>query len=176
MPDDWHASAVESYLLVVGDREALGWILTERRTAFPSAGRSEVAALRPGDELFLYTTRGCFKNPTRDRGRIIGIATVASPVTPLDEPARFGDRTFPVGCRLDLGDVAPFGQGLELAPLVPRLSAFDGTGDAWSIRLRRPLVHLPDADADRIRASLDDVTAPGDVGDYTRWYASVTTG
>jgi hypothetical protein len=93
----------------------------------------------------------------------------------LDEPARFGDRTFPVGCDLDLGAVAPFGRGVELAPLVSRLSVFDGADYAWSIRLRRPLVHLQGADADRIRPILDGVTGPDNVGEYTRWYARVAT-
>ena len=57
-----------TYLLVIGDREALGWILAEQRMAFSSMSRPHVRALSPGDTLLLYTTRGCFKNPTRDRG------------------------------------------------------------------------------------------------------------
>jgi len=65
-----------SFLLVIGDRDALGWILAEQRMAFPTAQRAEVRALRIEDELFLYTTRGAFKNPTRDRGRVIGAARV----------------------------------------------------------------------------------------------------
>ncbi len=90
----WQSLSMTSYLLVIGDREALGWILTTGRMAFPSAGRAEVAALKPGDELFLYTTRGCFKNPTRDRGRIIATARVTSPVEHLDKPVHFADRDF----------------------------------------------------------------------------------
>ncbi|NNU27317.1 hypothetical protein [Isoptericola sediminis] len=159
-----------SYLLVVGDRVALGWILTEHRTAFPSRGRSEVAALEPGDELFVYTTRGCFKNPTRDRGRIVGTARVAGPVERLEEPVTFGDRTFPFGCPLDVGPLAPFGDGIELAPLVDRLAAFDGAGSAWSIRLRRPLVRLSDDDAVQLRSKIARRVGPGNEAPYTRWW------
>lgn len=129
-----------SYLLVIGDREALGWIPTEGRTASPSAGRAGVTALAKGDELSLYTTRGCFRNPTRDRGRVIGTATVTTPVARLDEPVRFGDREFPVGCDLRIGPLAPFGQGVKLQPLVDQLDAFGRTTHAWLIQLRRPML------------------------------------
>jgi hypothetical protein len=61
-----------TYLLVIGDREALGWILSAERMAFPDFRRAETRSLKSGDRLLIYTTRGCFKNPTRDRGRIIG--------------------------------------------------------------------------------------------------------
>lgn len=117
------------YLLIVADREALGWILTAKRMAFPSAGRREVRSLGVGDELFIYTTRGAFKNPTRDRGRIIGSARVASHVRKLRTTIRFGSREYPIGCNLQIGALAPFGQGVELAPLVEQLDAFHGAGD-----------------------------------------------
>jgi hypothetical protein len=65
-----------SYLMPIADREPLMWILHERRTAFPSYRRSDAERLAAGDRLLLYTTRGCFHNPTRDRGRVIGVATV----------------------------------------------------------------------------------------------------
>jgi hypothetical protein len=52
-----------SYLLVIGEREALAWVLRESRTAFPATRRAEVDRLAVGDELFLLTTRGCFHNP-----------------------------------------------------------------------------------------------------------------
>lgn len=162
--------SVVSYLLIIGDREALGWILTEGRTAFPSGRRSEVAALAEGDELFLYTTRGCFKNPTRDRGRVIGTATVASPVAHLDEPVRFGDRAFPIGCALEIGPLAPFGAGVELQPIVSDLDAFGRSAHAWSIQLRRPLVRLSDDDARGMRARLETVTTDHSMERYTLWY------
>lgn len=163
-----------AYLLVVGDREALGWILTESRTAFPSAGRSEVSALSSGDALFLYTTRGAFKNPTRDRGRVIGGAQVTTPVVRLDTPVRFGEREFPVGCDLALQSLAPLGEGVELAPLVGALETFRSAGSAWSVRLRRPLVRLSDDDETLLTKALARVAVaqpdPTVRAEYTRWY------
>lgn len=162
-----------AYLLVIGDRQALGWVLSTNRMAFPTAHRSEVAALSPGDELFLYTTRGAFKNPTRDRGRIIGTARVAGPVTKLDAPVRFADREFPVGCDLKVGQLAPFGTGVELRPLVDSLSVFKGSGNAWSTRLRRPLVRLTDSEASDLHQKLAPMLVPEvNMSQYTRWYVN----
>lgn len=158
------------YLLVIGDREALGWILTEARTAFPSASRAEVAALAKDDTLFLYTTRGCFKNPTRDRGRVIGTARVTSDVERLGVPIRFGDREFPVGCALDIGPVVEFGNGVELQPLVETLDAFGRTSHAWSIQLRRPMLRLSDSDASILLERLAAVDPAETIDTYTRWW------
>ncbi|MEV5693523.1 hypothetical protein [Micromonospora globbae] len=47
----------KSYLVILGDREAIGWVLREERMAFPSTPRAEVAALQEKDRLFLYATR-----------------------------------------------------------------------------------------------------------------------
>ena len=97
-----------THLLIIGDRAALSWVLTEQRMAFP-AGRSKAArALEEGDEIFLYTTRSCFRNPTRDLGRVIGRAAVASPVRALGEPVTFGDRSFTEGCHLEVSGLARF--------------------------------------------------------------------
>lgn len=160
-----------AYLLVIGDREALGWIITSSRMAFPNANRPEVAALEPGDELFIYTTRGAFKNPTRHRGRIIGTAQVVAPVAPLDESVRFANRDFPAGCPLHLGPLAPFGAGVELRPLVDSLAAFGGAGAVWPVKLRRTLVRLTDADASLLHQALASVVSPDtETSEYTHWY------
>jgi hypothetical protein len=167
-----------SYLLVIGDRNAVGWILTEQRMAFPSARRSEVGALRIGDELFLYTTRAAFKNPTRDRGRVIGSAHVVSPVETLGEPMRFGDRMFPVGCGLEINRLAPYTQGIELAPLASTLRVFEGAPNSWSVRLRRPLLRLPAEDAEHLRRQLGTVGARPTrdlIDPYARWFAATVT-
>ncbi|MGW3246560.1 hypothetical protein [Streptomyces sp. NPDC001070] len=50
---------MRSYLLILGKREAVAWVLRERRMAFPPGRRVEVTRLEPGDELLIYTTRGC---------------------------------------------------------------------------------------------------------------------
>jgi hypothetical protein len=163
-------------LLVIGDGEALCWIVSSSRMAFPSGRRSEVRSLKQGDELFIYTTRAAFRNPRRDRGRVIGTARVDSEVAKLEHPVSFGGREFPVGCKLELGPLAGFGSGVQLAPLVPKLEAFAGVGDAWAILLRRPLVRLTERDVNRLHRELDkvvrDVKLNVDAAaDYARWCA-----
>src|SRR5690606_15125050 len=105
--------------------------------------------LEEGDEIFLYTTRGCFRNPTRDLGRVIGRATVASPVRLLEKPVVFGERAFTEGCRLRLSGLARFREGLVLRDLVPRLSVFPDPA-TWSVRMRRASLTLPSKDADLV--------------------------
>ncbi|MFF3909822.1 hypothetical protein ACFYZJ_28480 [Streptomyces sp. NPDC001848] len=68
-----------AHLLIIEDRAALSWVVTGQRMAFPTGRAKAARALGEGDEVFLYTTRGCFRNPTRDLGRVIGRATIAVP-------------------------------------------------------------------------------------------------
>ncbi|GHE94389.1 hypothetical protein E5082_22035 [Streptomyces griseoluteus] len=162
-----------SHLLIIGDRAALSWVVTEQRMAFP-AGRSKAArTLDEGDEIFLYTTRGCFRNPTRDLGRVIGRATLAGPVRALDEPVVFGERAFPEGCRLKVSGLAPFREGLVLRDLVPRLSVFPDSA-TWSVRMRRAWLTLPPVDADLVRAEVEPLLRPyGEAAKGYRWEAPV---
>ena len=148
-----------THLLIIGDRAALSWVLTEQRMAFP-AGRSKAArALEEGDEIFLYTTRSCFRNPTRDLGRVIGRAAVASPVRALGEPVTFGDRSFTEGCHLEVSGLARFREGLVLRDLVPRLSVFPDPA-TWSVHMRGASLTLPPVDADLVRTELEPLLRP----------------
>lgn len=142
-----------AHLLVIGEREALVWLLSKQRMAFPAHRAAEAGALTPGDLLLIYTTRGCFHNPTRDRGRIVGEATVASDVKPLQQPVVFQQRQYAIGCRLTLGGLAPRPQGVELAPLVRQLQAFPDPA-TWSVRMRRTVVPLPASDVALLREAL----------------------
>lgn len=148
-----------SYLLVIGDAAPLAWLLRRERMAFPALRRSQAAALEIGDELFIYTTRGCFHNPTRDRGRVMGLALVGSDVHNLDEPVVFGERRYTSGCTLDIQGVAPLRDGVELGPLVPQLHAFPDPR-TWSIRLRRPLVLLDDHDSALLKREVNPLLKP----------------
>lgn len=132
----------KDFLLVIGDREPLAWILTDERMAF-SHGNSRLAK---GDRLFLYATRGCFRSPNRDRGRVIGEARVAKSVKLLPEPVVFGDRTFPFGCDLQITGLAALDAGPELRGMVGRLHRFPDPR-TWSAQLRRVLVSLDSHDA-----------------------------
>lgn len=154
---------VANYLLVVNDREPLAWILTSRTMAFTAHRARDASRLVPGDRLFLYTTRLCFRNPIRDRGRVIGEAEVTSSLTTLDIPVEFGDRTFPLGCSLRVSSLAKRGSGPELAELVGQLHLFPKP-DSWSFRLRRVLIPLDEHDASLLHGKLKRVAGlPGDV-------------
>ena len=66
-------------LLVISDREPLAWMLRTSSFAIP-VGRAS-SAPRVGDSLLLYTTRGCYRNPTRDLGLVMGAAHVVAEAT-----------------------------------------------------------------------------------------------
>jgi hypothetical protein len=147
------------WLLIIAERAALAWVLDQQRTAFPASRERDVAALESGHRLLLYTTRGCFHNPTRDRGRVIGVATVLTKPTVLTEVVNIAGRSYPIGCDLEIPAIAPIYDGVELAPLVPALGAFPDPS-TWSAWLRRPLLALSDDDASRIRAPLEPRLQP----------------
>ncbi|GAA3813315.1 hypothetical protein GCM10022226_37560 [Sphaerisporangium flaviroseum] len=156
---------MSSYLLILGEREAVAWVLREGRMAFPPTSRSEVNKLKVGDELFVLTTRGCWHNPTRDRTRVIGLAKVVSDVVAYEEPVSIAGRDFTRGCEIEVEQLTPYLTGVDLVPLVPRLETFpDKRAGAWSIRLRRPLLELAEADAHLLRDALATVSGePADV-------------
>ena len=155
------------YLLVVSDREPLAWILTTGMMAFPAHRAREVSRLVCGDRLFIYTTRCCFRNPKRDRGRVVGEAGITSSVTSLDTPIEFGERAFPLGCSLQITSLAKAGTGVDLAELVSQLHLFPKPR-SWAFTLRRVLAPLDAHDAGMLHGKLKRVAEPpGDaIGGY----------
>ncbi len=117
--------------------------------------------LEIGDELLVYATRGCFGNPERDRGRVMGLAKVATDVRWLPEPVIFGERRYPLGCALDIQSVAALHEGVELSPLVAELHVFPDAR-TWSAQMRRPLVPLDEHDASLLRHHLTALLEPLD--------------
>ncbi|MDT0531865.1 hypothetical protein RM555_23000 [Micromonospora sp. DSM 115977] len=150
---------MSSYLVVLGERDAIWWVLHEQRMAFPATPRAEVADLAPGDRLFLYATRSAWNNPPRDRGRVIGVATAATAARRLDQPIEIAQRSFHSACELRIDGVVPYPGGLELGPLVDRLDAFPKP-HAWSVYLRRALVRLSDSDRAILDQGLNPMLAP----------------
>lgn len=148
-----------NYLLVIGDAAALAWVLAEQRMAFPALRRSEAMALEIGDELLIYTTQGCFHNPSRDVGRVMGLANVTTQVRDLDEPVVFGERRYTSGCELAVQGVAALREGVELRPLVTELHAFPDVR-TWPSRLRRPLVPLDEHDVSVLKRPLTALLEP----------------
>ena len=146
-------------LLLISDREPLAWLLTTGRFAVPSGRGASVPQV--GSTLFIYTTRGCFRNPGRDRGRIIGIATVSQGVAHLAESVEFRGRQFTEGFAVEIRGVAPCGHGVELAPLAGHLHALPDTA-TWSVRLRRSIVSLDESDEAMVRELLEPMLMPLD--------------
>lgn len=140
-----------TYLLVLGEREAILWVLMKEQMAFPATRRREVSALQPGDELVLLTTRTAYNNPRRDRTRVIGTATVQSKVTQLDPQVEIAGRTFVSGCEIKLQTLAPYLTGPEIGPLAPQIHALRGQKN-WGMLLRKPLVSLDDSDVIFVKA------------------------
>jgi hypothetical protein len=153
------ARRLSTYLLVLGEREAIWWVLTESRMAFQAHRAAQAARqLEPGVQLLLYVTRGAFHNPTRDRGQVIGEAIVASPLTSLDDALSMAGRKFTVACDLDIRAIAPRSEGVDLAALVDQLESFP-VKHAWSARMRQPLVAFTDSDSQEVRRRLRGSTA-----------------
>jgi hypothetical protein len=152
-----------TYLLVIGEREALAWILRNQRMAFPNGRREAAARLAPGDNLLLLTTRGCYHNPGRDRTLIIGSAVVTSEVVPLDEVTHLAGRDFTTGCELRIDSLARMHDGLDVVRLVDRLDVF-AKKHAWAAYLRTTLVPLGPNDQRLVTGELRHVTKrPADV-------------
>jgi hypothetical protein len=145
---------VQSHLIILGDRDAIAWVVSQRRMAV-TADRAAAAsaAISEGDELLLYATRGAFHNPTRDRGRVFGRGLVISAVKRLRKPVLLLGREFTHGFEFELESLAPPRLGVEIAELIPRLSSFPNkTG--WAMSLRRPMLTLTAEDARLIRQRL----------------------
>ena len=132
-----------SFLLVISSREELRWILSKQRIALGPSRYKAPDALLQDDKLVLYTTRKCLRNRTRDRGRVIGTATITSPPQTLQSVVVFGDQIFDRECKLRIERLVPADRGPELANLVDRLSTFP---DSWHSYIRRRLVLLNEQD------------------------------
>jgi len=160
-PLDYCRPVPADFLLVIGDREPLAWILSEGMMAFPAHRSREAGQVLEDDRLFLYTTRGCFHSPGRDRGRVIGEATVTSAVCSLDEPVEFGDHAFPLACTLNITGLAPRDTGPEMIQMVGDLHLFPGADPkSWGVRLRRVLAPLDRHDASVLHKHLARAMRP----------------
>ena len=134
--------------------EGLTYVLRERQMAFPPGRR---ISFNVGDRVLLYTTRGIFRRPTRDRGRVVGTAEVTSATAPLDSQRQIGGRIYASGCHLRITGLVPLGHGLILADIVTRLEVFQPNPQAWSVRMRRSTLALPPRDAELISAQLKPI-------------------
>jgi hypothetical protein len=141
-----------TFLLLLGTPEGLAYVLRERRMAFPPTRpiRLEVA-----NQVLLYTTRGVFRRPPRDLGRVVGTGEIASPVVPLASQRQIAGRVYTSGCELKITGLAPLGEGVVLASIVEQLEVFQPYPQAWSARMRRSILPLPPRDVEVIFAQLE---------------------
>lgn len=114
-----------------------------------------LAALAEREEPWAETTYP-WELPMPELDPANGTATVATPAEDLDEPVRFGQRSFTVGLTLDIEALVPFGGGVVLADHVPELEVFPDAA-TWSARMRRMLVPLTASDA----ALVERLLSPG---------------
>lgn len=114
--------------------------------AFGPGQEARALNIRPGDRLFLYTSRGAFNNPTRDEPQLLGVAKVLTPVATLRKPAVIAEREFVVGCELQIELAMPLRAGVPFRPLVRRMQ-FIPPKDIWSAYMRSSLIKLPSRDA-----------------------------
>ena len=135
------------HLAVLGDRRAIGWVLTEQRIAFPEPRhRNLFPTFSSGDQLYLYTTRSAFGNPTNHRGRVIGRARVAADLAKNPEPLVIRNRELPYEAPIVIESLAPYREGVDLGEHVQELECFPNP-EAWSIYLRRSVLALSQSDA-----------------------------
>ncbi len=130
-----------TWMIVLGDRDAISWVVASRRMAF----REHVPTneLRVGDQVLLYSTRGAFKNPTRDEPQIFAAGFFASRVE--HSRVAVAGETFTKWCRLEITHLLPPREGIGFRPFVPRLR-FIKNKETWPAALRRTLIRLPERD------------------------------
>jgi hypothetical protein len=146
-----------AYLLILADAEGLAWVLRNEQMAFTEKRVHLAEAIEEGDELLLYATRGCFGNPTRDRGRVIALGRALSALR--RRHSEIGGRTFDFVQDLTLNGACARGEGVELATRVAKMWSFPDA-KTWSAHLRKPLLHLDSRDAQGLRRALEPLLRP----------------
>jgi hypothetical protein len=145
------------FLLILREADGLAYVLREHRMAFASKRR---IPLTHGDIVFLYTTRGIFRDPGAGRGLIIGRAEIISGMVKFDSGLRIADRVYTSGCHLAITGLVPLGDGLELRQIVDELETFHPHPKRWAFRIYSSFVQLSPKDAsviqERIQPLLQD--------------------
>lgn len=132
------------WLIVLGDRDAIDWVVANGRMAVSDKVRT---LPEPGERVALYTTRGAYRNPTRDRSQIIGLGRVTGKAVRRD--INVAGKTYAASFPIGIDAITESRQGLPFEPLVEHLT-FITTKRTWGGALRRPLVRIPDADFKQI--------------------------
>lgn len=140
---------MSAWIFVIGERDALRWVLERERMAFRSHVHTD--ALAEGDDVVIYATRGCWHNPTRDRSQIVAIGTLAGPVAA--GPITVAGERMARSCPLALTAILPDRNGVPFERLVDRLRMTNGKTH-WGLVMRRTIVPLCAADHRTIVAAV----------------------
>lgn len=132
---------------MLGNRTAMEWVIDRGRMAVGPRVRTLPAI---GDRLVLYTSRGAFHNPTRDRAQILALGVTSS--EPDNRRVVVAGAAYARSFAIDIDVMAEPRRGLDFLPLVPRLD-FIHNRASWGGALRRPVVHIGDKDYKTIAAA-----------------------
>lgn len=108
------------WIWVFGDIDGLRWVLERNRMAFPEHAAGRARRIAAGDSAVLYTTRGAYSNPTRDRSRLQSIVDVVGEAN-HHEPVEIAGREVTWSCPIQPRVVLEERQGPEVAPLAAEL-------------------------------------------------------
>ncbi len=141
---------MSSWLFVLGQRDALAWVLEHKQMAFRDHIRAD--KLAKGDRFAIYVTRGAMGNPTRDESQIVATGTLTTEL--VREPIEIAGEEYGrhLKFRFDVGPKNPR-EGLAFVPLVPKLT-WISKKDHWMAYIRKALVPIPDEDFATIEAAL----------------------
>lgn len=142
------------WLIVIGEREGLRWVVEHQRMAFRDTVKGSPSA---GDAFAIYVSRGAFHNPGRDEAQILGLGTFKTGIE--RRATTVGDERYARTARLEISDVRPERQGLPFRPLVESLT-FIAKKSGWAAYVRQTLVPIPEADLDLIAKRFRELPTP----------------
>ncbi|MDV8015621.1 hypothetical protein R4P70_30315 [Rhodococcus sp. IEGM 1241] len=152
-----------THLVVLGNAEAVRWVLKNQRMAFSEVGRRTASRLSRGDTLVFYAGVKCWPalgGKVRPKaGIMIGSAVVLTEVARLRTAAQVGGRKFEYGCEVFFERLAALGSGLSISDVKNDLELTAGRANYGQVLRRTPIL-LSSADTALLSARLESVTAP----------------
>lgn len=131
-----------SWLFVLGESEAVEWVVQNRVMAFRDGIRTN--ELRPKDRFVVYVSRGAFHNPTRDEAQVVASGIVTSQVE--SKPVTVCGERFKQSVRIRFDGIPLKARhGVPFVPCVPKLR-FIRKKESWGCYVRRSLIRIEDRD------------------------------
>jgi hypothetical protein len=140
------------WVWVFGEIKALDWVAEMSLMAFASHASTQMARMDRGDVAVLYVTQGARHNPTRDKSRLAGLATVLSKPT-QDQELDIAGRSFSWSCPIRIDLLVDENSGPLVSDLVAKLDLVRQT-HSWGAYFRRSPLELSKHDFDIFSAAL----------------------